>query len=141
MRTRAGFSSLQTLAAILQAEPKNSDSRNAGQAWPILDPATRGRTRFFRAKINSKSSGRNTSASFAAARNASYFRAVSSFSIEGIVAVNFIFGNKGIGYGLLIRALKKTKKVLQQLILYKRISIDFQYNFLGLLTVIVKQGA
>jgi len=55
--------------------------------------------------------------------------------------VNFIFGNKGIGYGLLIRALKKTKKVLQQLILYKRISIDFQYNFLGLLTVIVKQGA
>jgi hypothetical protein len=57
------------------------------------------------------------------------------------VAVNFIFGNKGIGYGLLIRTLKKTKKVLQQLILYKRISIDFQYNFLGLLTVIVKQGA
>jgi len=94
-----------------------------------------------RALINSRSSGRNTSASFAAARNASYFRAVSSFSIEGIVAVNFIFGNKGIGYGLLIRALKKTKKVLQQLILYKRISIDFQYNFLGLLTVIVKQGA
>jgi len=35
---------------ILQAEPKNSDSRNAGQAWPIEDPALRGRTRFFRAK-------------------------------------------------------------------------------------------
>jgi len=28
------FSSLQTVAAILQAEPENSDSRNAGQAWP-----------------------------------------------------------------------------------------------------------
>jgi len=44
------FSSLQTLAAILLAEPENSDSRNAGQAWPIEDPALRGRTRFFRAK-------------------------------------------------------------------------------------------
>ena len=46
--------------------------------------------------MNSESSGRDTSASFAAARNASYFRIVSSFSIEGMVAVSFIFGNKGI---------------------------------------------
>jgi len=49
-RTRAGFSSLQTLVAILQAEPSISDPRNAGQAWPIEDPALRGRTKFFRAK-------------------------------------------------------------------------------------------
>jgi hypothetical protein len=33
------YSSLQTLAAILQAEPKNSDFRNAGQARPIENPA------------------------------------------------------------------------------------------------------
>jgi hypothetical protein len=35
---------------IIQAEPKNSDPREAGQAWPIEDPAMRGRTRFFRTK-------------------------------------------------------------------------------------------
>jgi len=35
------YSSLLTLAAILQAEPKSSDPRDAGQAWPIEDPALR----------------------------------------------------------------------------------------------------
>jgi len=45
------FSSLQTLAAILQAEPKNSDSRNAGQARPIEDPALAGKDQIFQGKI------------------------------------------------------------------------------------------
>ena len=30
-----------------KADPGNSDSRNAGQAWPIEDPVMRGRTRRF----------------------------------------------------------------------------------------------
>jgi hypothetical protein len=45
------FSSLQTLAAILQAEPKNSDSRNAGQARPIEDPTLAGKDQVFQGKI------------------------------------------------------------------------------------------
>jgi hypothetical protein len=47
---RGCFSSLQTLAAILQAEPENPDSRNAGQPWAIEDPAVRGIARVFKAK-------------------------------------------------------------------------------------------
>ena len=31
---------------IPEAEPSNSDSHDAGQAWPIEDPALRGRIRF-----------------------------------------------------------------------------------------------
>ena len=31
---------------LLPAAPTASDARNAGQAWPIEDPAVRGRTRF-----------------------------------------------------------------------------------------------
>jgi hypothetical protein len=49
--TFSKFSSLQTLAAILQAEPKNSDSRNAGQARPIEDPALAGKDQVFQDKI------------------------------------------------------------------------------------------
>jgi hypothetical protein len=41
------YSSLQTLAAILQAEPENSDSRNVGQARPIEDSALAGKDQFF----------------------------------------------------------------------------------------------
>ena len=44
------FSSLQTLVAILQAKPKNSDPRYAGQAWPVENSDRGERTRFFRAK-------------------------------------------------------------------------------------------
>jgi len=46
----ARFKAVQTLVGILQAAPENSDSRIAGQARPIKDPALRKRTRFFRAK-------------------------------------------------------------------------------------------
>ncbi len=34
------------------AEPVIYDSRNAGQAWPIEDPAMRGRTWFIRTKLS-----------------------------------------------------------------------------------------
>jgi len=46
------YSSLQTIAPYLLAEPENSDSRNAGQARFIEDPALEGRTRFSRANKN-----------------------------------------------------------------------------------------
>jgi hypothetical protein len=43
-----------------------------------------------------------------------------------------MIGDKGIGYGLLIGLEIRPSKLFQLMILYKRISIDFQYQFLGL---------
>jgi hypothetical protein len=42
------FSSLQTIAPYLLAEPVNFDSRNAGQARPIEDPALAGMDQVFK---------------------------------------------------------------------------------------------
>ena len=43
-----GAWNLYFLEQYSKAEPSISNSRNAGQAWPIEDPALRERTRFFK---------------------------------------------------------------------------------------------